>query len=113
MISTELAQLRRQSPASAGGPAPTSSTGGARPAGETESAPRSLVRRRGSRTANLQGILRAILQGSDDLEGKMASLRQRGKQRAVAKTGDPHVVVSGPAALLLGVADLLEEHDAS
>ena len=32
---------------------------------------------------------------------------------SIHETGDPHVVVSGPAALLLGVADILEEHDAS
>ena len=115
MISTELAQLRRQPTAESDAPSPAPTTNGtiAHHAAEHESTSRAITGRRASRTANLKAILRAIRQGSDDLELRMASLRQRGKQRAVVKTGDPHVVVSGPAALLLGVADLLEEHDAS
>jgi len=126
MIATELSLLRQQAQVSvsanrtANGSAGLTNSDDGSPNGSasvhhvrsTDSADRRNSRRGRSGTANVQRLLRALRQRSDDLEGKMAGLRQRGKQRAMLKTGDPHVVVSGPAALLLGVADLLEEHDA-
>jgi prefoldin subunit 5 len=50
--------------------------------------------------------------GGSELDGKLEFLRQLGYERAVQKSGNPKVDVSPSAALLLGVAALLDEREA-
>lgn len=92
-ISAELAQLRER-PRAHG--VSQGSTDGAMPerARPKSGALRRLPRRRsGGRVNTIQGILRALRHGSDELELKMASLRQRGKRRTPCDQGRQAAIV--------------------
>jgi hypothetical protein len=112
MLSSELGALRQQ--------VGTIETGGE----ATRSKAPSKARKRGtSRAATADGaapmplseirlVFDILRRGGSELDGKLEFLRQLGYERAVQKSGDPKVDVSPSAALLLGVAALLDEHEA-
>jgi hypothetical protein len=52
-----------------------------------------------------------LRRGGSELDGKLEFLRQLGYERAIRKAGDPKVDISPSAALLLGVAELLDERE--
>jgi hypothetical protein len=112
MLSSELGALRRQvstieAPASKTGTAPgTGKRPAARDAAATPGAPASMP------LSELRLIFDILRRGGSELDGKLEFLRQLGYERAIQKSGNPHVDVSPAAALLLGVAALLDEHEA-
>lgn len=108
MLASELATLREQlrTTAAASAPAANGRTNGARAtltATEVETGALSLE--------DVGCLLQAVVQQGPDPDRTLTGLRERGYQRAAIKTGNPEVTLSPSSALLLGVADLLEEQD--
>jgi hypothetical protein len=114
MLSSELGALRQQvstieAPTPAATPTKAAAKGRRRAAPGESAAPGAPASMPLSEIRLIFDILR---RGGSELDGKLEFLRQLGYERAMQKSGNPHVDVSPAAALLLGVAALLDQHEA-
>jgi hypothetical protein len=117
MLSSELGALRRQvstieAPAPASKPGTATGKGKRRGARREDSAAADPSAPKPMPLSEIRLVLDILRRGGSELDGKLEFLRQLGYDRAIRKSGDPNVGVSPAAALLLGVAALLDEHEA-
>jgi hypothetical protein len=118
MLSSELGALRQQvstleakGEPQAGAPAPSKAPGKARKRGAARGADADAAANP-MPLSEIRLVFDILRRGGSELDGKLEFLRQLGYERAIRKSGDPRVDVSPAAALLLGVAELLDEREA-
>jgi hypothetical protein len=115
MLSSELGALRQQVGIveATGGEASTSKPPSkSRKRGASRAAPTEGAAPNPMPLSEIRLVLDILRRGGSELDGKLEFLRQLGYERAIEKSGNPKVDVSPSAALLLGVAALLDEHEA-
>jgi polyhydroxyalkanoate synthesis regulator phasin len=118
MLSSELGALRQQvstieakgGETKSSAPASSKAAGKARKRGaargaDTDAATKPMP------LSEIRLVFDVLRRGGSELDGKLEFLRQLGYERAIRKSGDPKVDVSPSAALLLGVAELLDERE--
>jgi hypothetical protein len=128
MLSSELGALRQQlstieakggeaksgeakGETKASAPPPSKATGKARKRGAARGADADAAAKP-MPLSEIRLVFDILRRGGSELDGKLEFLRQLGYERAIRKTGDSKVDVSPAAALLLGVAELLDEREA-
>ena len=112
MLSSELGALRHQV-STIEAPAPEAARSKPAAKGKRKGAAKSATAAANPMPlSEIRLVFDILRRGGSELDGKLEFLRQLGYDRAIQKSGDPKVSVSPAAALLLGVAALLDEHEA-